>query len=209
MKHKVHVFNTVILVLVLAAAAAAQSTKIEQLRLDAEQGDACAKNSLGFIYANGKGVPRCFIEAHRQASGAKPAKSFTLPAVTCTSQPQQTPLATRTGKHELEAADRPAQLRRSRVHCGKWGSLLTPASLRGNSLFNSIADALDREKRDTQMARVTATEGKLPEAFDLLAGQTEQVGHSQANYGADRTSVYPRDAPLPACRLAVPVPRHD
>ncbi len=70
MKHKVHVFNTVILVLVLAAAAAAQSTKIEQLCLDAEQGDACAQNSLGFIYADGKGVSRCFIEAHRQASGA-------------------------------------------------------------------------------------------------------------------------------------------
>ena len=70
MKHKVHVFNTVILVLVLAAAAAAQSTKIEQLRLDAEQRDACAQNSLGFIYADGKGVPRCFIEANRQASGA-------------------------------------------------------------------------------------------------------------------------------------------
>ena len=43
-----------------------------------------------------------------------------------------------------------------------------------NSLFNSVADALDREKRDTQMARVTATEGKLPEAFDLLAGQTSK-----------------------------------
>ena len=43
-----------------------------------------------------------------------------------------------------------------------------------NSLFNSVADALDREKRDTQMARVTATEGKLPEAFDLLAGQTNK-----------------------------------
>ena len=43
-----------------------------------------------------------------------------------------------------------------------------------NSLFNSIADAFDREKRDTQMARVTATEGKLPEAFDLLASQTNK-----------------------------------
>ena len=71
MKHKAHVFNTVILVLVLAAAAAAQSTKIEQLRLDAEQRDAHAQNSLGVMYDIGQeGVPRCFIEAHRQASGA-------------------------------------------------------------------------------------------------------------------------------------------
>ena len=37
MKHKAHVLNTAIMVLVLAAAAAAQSTKIVQLRLDAEQ----------------------------------------------------------------------------------------------------------------------------------------------------------------------------
>ena len=41
-----------------------------------------------------------------------------------------------------------------------------------NSLFNAVADALDHEKHDTQAARATATEGKLPEAFDLLAKQT-------------------------------------
>ena len=41
-----------------------------------------------------------------------------------------------------------------------------------NSLFNAVADALDHEKHDTQAARATATEGKLPEAFDLLARQT-------------------------------------
>ena len=43
-----------------------------------------------------------------------------------------------------------------------------------NSLFNSVADALDHEQHDTQAARATATEGKLPEAFDLLVGQTNK-----------------------------------
>ena len=43
-----------------------------------------------------------------------------------------------------------------------------------NSLFNSVADALDHEQHNTQAARATATEGKLPEAFDLLAGQTNK-----------------------------------
>ena len=41
-------------------------------------------------------------------------------------------------------------------------------------LFNSVADALDREKHDTRVARATATEGKLPEAFGLLARQTNK-----------------------------------
>ena len=41
-------------------------------------------------------------------------------------------------------------------------------------LFNSVADALDRGKHDTQVARATATRGTLPEAFDLLAKQTNK-----------------------------------
>ena len=43
-----------------------------------------------------------------------------------------------------------------------------------DSLFNSVADALDREQYDTQVARATAKEGKLPEAFDFLASQTNK-----------------------------------
>ena len=64
MKHKAHVLNTAIMVLVLAAAAAAQSTKIVQLRLDAEQGDAHAQYSLGVMYDTGKGVPQDYVQAH-------------------------------------------------------------------------------------------------------------------------------------------------
>ena len=41
-------------------------------------------------------------------------------------------------------------------------------------LFNSVADALDSENYNTQMARKTATKGKLPEAFDILAEQTDR-----------------------------------
>ena len=41
-----------------------------------------------------------------------------------------------------------------------------------DSLFNAVADALDHEKHDTQVARATAKEGKLPEAFNFLASQT-------------------------------------
>ena len=65
MKHKAHVLNTAILVLVLAAAAAAQSTKIVQLRLDAEQGDAQGQNGLGLMYKTGKGVPQDYQEGMR------------------------------------------------------------------------------------------------------------------------------------------------
>ena len=43
-----------------------------------------------------------------------------------------------------------------------------------DSLFKALADALDREKHDTHMARATAAEGMLPEAFDLLASQTNK-----------------------------------
>ena len=43
-----------------------------------------------------------------------------------------------------------------------------------DSLFNSVADALDSEKHDTQGARATARAGKLPEAFDLLVRQTNK-----------------------------------
>ena len=42
------------------------------------------------------------------------------------------------------------------------------------SLFDAVADALDCEKHDTRVARSTATKGKLPEAFDLLARQTNK-----------------------------------
>ena len=41
-------------------------------------------------------------------------------------------------------------------------------------LFNSIADELDSENHDTQRARSTAEKGKLPEAFDILAKQTDR-----------------------------------
>ena len=41
-----------------------------------------------------------------------------------------------------------------------------------DSLFNSVAAALDSEKHDTQRARATARAGRLPEAFDYLARQT-------------------------------------
>ena len=43
-----------------------------------------------------------------------------------------------------------------------------------NSLFDFVAGSLDREKHETQVARVTAREGKLPEGFDLLAKQTNR-----------------------------------
>ena len=56
MKHRAHVLNAAILVLVFAVAVAAQSTEIEQLRLAAEQGDASAQFNLGFMYADGRGV---------------------------------------------------------------------------------------------------------------------------------------------------------
>ena len=64
MKHKAHVLNTAIMVLVLAAAAAAQSTDILQLRVDAEQGNARAQSNLGLMYANGQGVPQDYVQAH-------------------------------------------------------------------------------------------------------------------------------------------------
>ena len=64
MKHRAPVLNAAILVLVFAVAVAAQSTEIEQLRLAAEQqlrlaaeqGYASAQLSLGFMYADGRGV---------------------------------------------------------------------------------------------------------------------------------------------------------
>ncbi len=65
MKHRAHVLNTAILVLILAAAVAAQSTEIEKLRLAAEQGDAVAQSTLGVMYANGQGVPQDYQEAVR------------------------------------------------------------------------------------------------------------------------------------------------
>ena len=58
MKHRAPVLNAAILVLVFAVAVAAQSTEIEQLRLAAEQGDASDQTNLGFMYADGEGVPK-------------------------------------------------------------------------------------------------------------------------------------------------------
>ena len=63
MKHRAHVLNTAILVLVFAAAVAAQSTETEQLRLAAEQGDASAQFALGGKYYAGEGVPQDYQEA--------------------------------------------------------------------------------------------------------------------------------------------------
>lgn len=42
------------------------------------------------------------------------------------------------------------------------------------TLFGTIADALDRESRDTTKARAIAKGGRLPEAFELLAKQTSR-----------------------------------
>ncbi len=64
MKHKAHVLNTAIMVLVLAAAAAAQPTDILQLRVDAEQGYANAQYNLGVMYTKGEGVPQDYVQAH-------------------------------------------------------------------------------------------------------------------------------------------------
>lgn len=44
-----------------------------------------------------------------------------------------------------------------------------------NSLFNSVADALDGENNDTQLARAAAKKDKFPEAFELLAKQTTRL----------------------------------
>ena len=65
MKHRAPVLNAAILVLVFAAAVAAQSTEIEQLRLDAKQGDASAQFRLGLRYTIGNGVPQDDQEAVR------------------------------------------------------------------------------------------------------------------------------------------------
>lgn len=42
------------------------------------------------------------------------------------------------------------------------------------SLFNSVADALDAESQNTARSRAAAKEGRLPEAFDLLAALTSR-----------------------------------
>jgi hypothetical protein len=42
----------------------AQTPEIDALRVRAEQGDALAQNSLGFMYASGQGVSQDYIEAH-------------------------------------------------------------------------------------------------------------------------------------------------
>ena len=105
MKHKAHVLNTAILVLVLAAAAAAQSTKIVQLRLDAEQGDAHAQNSLGFMYNNGQGVApgppggRAVVPP-RSGAGERPLPNTTLGSCTTPAKasPRTTSKPTRGGR---------------------------------------------------------------------------------------------------------------
>ena len=63
MRHKAHVLIAVILVLVYAAAVTAQSTEIEQLRLEAEQGNVNAQCNLGEMYYDGDGVPQDYQEA--------------------------------------------------------------------------------------------------------------------------------------------------
>ena len=63
MQHKATLLNAAVLVLAFVAAATAQSAKIEQLRLDAQQGDAGAQFSLGGMYLRGKGVPQDYREA--------------------------------------------------------------------------------------------------------------------------------------------------
>ena len=63
MRHKAHVLIAVILVLVYTAAVTAQSTEIEQLRLEAEQGNANAQCNLGEMYHRGKVVAQNYQEA--------------------------------------------------------------------------------------------------------------------------------------------------
>ena len=63
MRPKAYILNAAILVFVCVAAVTAQSTEIEQLRLEAEQGDAGVQYNLGVMYANGRGVPQDHQEA--------------------------------------------------------------------------------------------------------------------------------------------------
>ena len=63
MRHKARVLIAVILVLVYTAAVADQSTEIEELRLQAEQGDASAQYNLGVMYDRGDGVDQDYQEA--------------------------------------------------------------------------------------------------------------------------------------------------
>ena len=62
MKHRAHGLNASILVLVFAAVVAAQSTEIEQLRSEAEQGEAEGQFLLGTMYL-GEGLPQDYQEA--------------------------------------------------------------------------------------------------------------------------------------------------
>ncbi len=63
MQRKATFRNVAILLLALASVAAAQSTKIEQLRSTAEQGDAEAQSDLGLMYYMGEGVLQDYKEA--------------------------------------------------------------------------------------------------------------------------------------------------
>ena len=63
MQHKATLLNAAVLVLAFVAAATAQSAASEQLRLDAQQGDATAQFNLGWMYAKGEGVPQDDREA--------------------------------------------------------------------------------------------------------------------------------------------------
>ena len=58
---KAYILNAAILVFVCVAAVIAQSTEIEQLRLQAEQGIAIAQFNLGSMYLNGDGVPQDYV----------------------------------------------------------------------------------------------------------------------------------------------------
>ena len=64
MKLKAYVLNTAILMLVFAETVAAQSTKIKQLQLKAERGDAGAQRDLGYMYVFSEGVPQDYVQAH-------------------------------------------------------------------------------------------------------------------------------------------------
>ena len=60
---KYRALNAAILVLVFAADATAQSTEIERLRSEAEQGSASAQHSLGLMYDLGMSIPQDDQEA--------------------------------------------------------------------------------------------------------------------------------------------------
>ena len=55
----------VAVLVVLAIGAQAQTPEIDALRARAEQGDAEAQLNLGFMYAEGRGAPQDYVQAHK------------------------------------------------------------------------------------------------------------------------------------------------